>query len=284
MKKTIFIALFALLGLFQASAQDYEYVPFVREGVKWVYCYINNDDYQENHFDPNLAYGTVYLNLEFKGDTIINGKTYKAMHKYYGDAINELNDTIPIYMREEDRVVYAIIPDGIFYHDCPIGNYGGEYVDPAIYEGQEFVLYDFRDPISYWDGLFNQHFWYWYDDMIVIGQHLVKRYVGYHSGEFHIIESIGMDAPSYSYTLCFFRLTTAGDVLFHLSHVIEDGEIIYKGFRFDSDYWTGVDEVVADQWGLQDGYYYDLMGRAVGQDVPTMPGIYIHNGKKIVVR
>ena len=33
-----------------------------------------------------------------------------------------------------------------------------------------------------------------------------------------------------------------------------------------------------------DENYYNLMGQPVGKDVPITPGIYIHQGKKIVVR
>ena len=33
-----------------------------------------------------------------------------------------------------------------------------------------------------------------------------------------------------------------------------------------------------------DENYYNLMGQPVGKDVPTVPGIYIHQGKKILVR
>ena len=66
MKKTILFAILALLGMSQMVAQEYEYVPFVREGVKWVYFYSNTDDTYPA--DPNLAIGTVYLNLEIKGD------------------------------------------------------------------------------------------------------------------------------------------------------------------------------------------------------------------------
>ena len=106
MKKTLLITMFALLGMTQAVAQEYEYVPFVREGVKWVYFYT----YPTDPFSQ-----LVYLTLEFRGDKVINGKTYKAMHKYYGDAINEENDTVPIYMREENKVVYGFVPDCIFY-------------------------------------------------------------------------------------------------------------------------------------------------------------------------
>ena len=36
MKKTLLLSILALLGMTQAAAQEYEYVPFVREGVKWV--------------------------------------------------------------------------------------------------------------------------------------------------------------------------------------------------------------------------------------------------------
>ena len=123
MKRLLIISMLALLGMTQAVAQEYEYVPFVREGVKWVYR-VHNDSWTPN---PALPAGTFYFNLEFKGDTIINGKTYKAMHKYFGDAINEENDTVPIYMREEDKVVYGIIPDGRRYTDCPVGRVGKRY-------------------------------------------------------------------------------------------------------------------------------------------------------------
>ena len=117
MKRLLIISMLALLGMTQAVAQEYEYVPFVREGVKWVYQ-VSNSELEPN---PALPVGIFYFNLEFKGDTVINGKTYKVMHKYYGDAINEENDTVPIYMREENKVVYGIIPGGRRFADCPVG-------------------------------------------------------------------------------------------------------------------------------------------------------------------
>ena len=264
---------------------EYNYVPFVREGVKWVYYYYNGDDYYPA--DPNLASGMVYLNLEFKGDTVINGKTYKAMHKYYGEAINEENDTIPIYMREEGKVVYAIVPDCKFYLDCPIGNYEGSAEDfNAMEQGREFVLYDFSDPVAYWNQAFNQQDWLTGIDTITVGKHLAKRYTGEHWGRFYIIEGIGFDASS-CYTLCFFMpmSTGYGDVYFGLSHVIEGGEIIYATDNYDPDHWTGINEVDAEKTQRSlDPRYYDLMGRALGTEVPTTPGIYIHQGKKIMVR
>jgi hypothetical protein len=70
-----------------------------------------------------------------------------------------------------------------------------------------------------------------------------------------------------------------------LSHVVKDGKIIYKGMRYRHGAFDGIDEVVADKSPRrpQDDNYYNLMGQPVGKDVPTAPGIYIHNGKKIIV-
>jgi hypothetical protein len=71
-------------------------------------------------------------------------------------------------------------------------------------------------------------------------------------------------------------------VTYILSHVIEDGEIIFRRYEQPQ---TVINEVVADVPQRQlDGNYYNLMGQPVGKDVPTVPGIYIHQGKKILVR
>ena len=54
--------------------------------------------------------------------------------------------------------------------------------------------------------------------------------------------------------------------------------------RYREGAYDRINEVVADQRRVKDSNYYDLMGRVVGKDVPTVPGIYIHQGKKICVR
>ncbi len=272
----------------QPDPDEYEYVPFVREGVKWVYR-VHNDSWTPN---PALPAGTFYFNLEFKGDTIINGKTYKAMHKYFGDAINEENDTVPIYMREEDKVVYGIIPDGRSYTDCPVGRVVFE--DPQeIYSGNEFIMYDFNDPLgfltSFTGGLEGDTYSYYehqYTDTIAFGNHLGKRYNGtWWENSFRLIEGIGQDHDSSGYTLYIAYPIGMHLLYFNFSHVIENGEIIYKGFRYREEDFDGIGEVVADKTRCPlDANYYNLMGQPVGKDVPTVPGIYIHQGKKIVVR
>ena len=104
MNKSLFLILLALLGMSQAVAQEYEYVPFVREGVKWAY-YITNYRYSEEYLtNPARGDNINYYTLELKGDTVINGKTYKVMHKYSGDAINPESDTHLPARGEQDSV------------------------------------------------------------------------------------------------------------------------------------------------------------------------------------
>ena len=230
MKKLLIIPILALLGISQLTAQDYEYVPFVREGVKWVYSFHDeNDDSGQFRL----------LNLELKGDTVINGKTYKAMHKYYGDAINEENDTIPVFLREDDKVVYGIVPDGRKYSDCPLGC---TYNSVDFYDGQEHVLYDFGATEAFWNNLlnvFDQETVDFYSpvktDTIMIGTHMAKRHEGLFMGNvFFTIEGIGMDTQVNGYPLFFFKGKMGfSSNLFHLSHVIEDGEIIYKSVNYE---------------------------------------------------
>lgn len=236
MKRSILLVALALLAVSQVAANEYMYTPFVREGVKWIYYYVNEDGFYPA--DPVLGNGKVYMNLEFKGDTVINGLTYKAMHKYHGGAINADNDTVPIYMREKDKIVYAIVPDGKMYSDCPIGNSYSPDIYDLISEGKEFILYDFNDPVAYSDRLVNQsgyddQYQHLYTDTIAIGSHLAKQYVGNLWGDFRMIEGVGIDALS-SYTLDFFMVLPTGyGTYFGLSHVVEGGDIVYRGQKFD---------------------------------------------------
>jgi hypothetical protein len=105
----------------------------------------------------------------------------------------------------------------------------------------------------------------------------------------YVVEGIGFDSYDMGDLLTPFTRRPNPDADYQeycgLSHVIKDGKIIYKGMRYRQGAFTGIDEVVAD--GARrplDPHYYDLMGQPVGHDVPTTPGIYIHQGKKIVVR
>ena len=289
MKKTLLFTVLALLGMTQTVAQEYEYVPFVREGVKWVYCY-DSPIMALGYEDGFIPFGIHYYTFEMKGDTVIDGKSYKPVHLYSGNGINEANDTIPVYLREENKVVYGIIPDDKRYYECPIGIgtmvLGYNYVSPGLETGIEFVLYDFNNIETFYSSLAFSD--YNDNDTVQIGNHLSKRYIFniFNDNKDYIIEGLGFVEGCGMPLNYFYGLTTGvNQVMYWLSHVIEDGEIIYKGMGYSDDALVGIDEVVADRTRRPaDPNYYNLMGQPVGQDVPTAPGIYIHQGKKVVVR
>ena len=262
MKKTLLLTLLALLGMTRAVAQEYEYVPFVREGVKWVYC-IMNYDYDVNKWYTNPAWrdNMTYRVLELRGDTVINGKTYKAMHMCVDDVDSEPNDVVPIYLREEDKVVYGIIPDGKLYYDCHVYNYYTEPLRLNYYNGEEFVLYDFKDPVAYWDDIFAspayQNEYYEDDyynllsvDTIAVGNHMAKCYDGEISYyKFKTIEGIGWVASHGNTNVLCLRFPQWYGIFassFWFSHVIEDGEIVYPQGFVDDRYLPVIREGV--QW------------------------------------
>ena len=305
MKKTLFLSFVAMLGFTQAVAQEYEYVPFVREGVKWVYCIDNSYDEAFSETYLPIPAGTSYYSFEMKGEAEFDGKHYKPVILYYIDEAGKeiAQEIIPVYLREEDKVVYAKHADGIQHPQCPVGIYqfiSYPYQGLPIYVcDEEFVLYDFNDPKAFYDTIFAKQNMeledaglgpfidYVRTDMIPLGNRQSKcHYFNYiYSDVNKIIEGIGYDGKAGMPLFYFKNFITGFEVMYYLSHVIENGEIIYKGIHYNPDVHVGIDEVVSEQsrraW---DGNYYNLMGQPVGTEVPTTPGIYIHQGKKICVR
>ena len=294
MKKTILMMLFALLGMTQMVAQEYEYIPFVREGIKWV-CYYDNIG-QFPSYDQYYSEGLNFFTLEIKGDTIINNKAYKAMHKYSGASIDTRNDTIPVFLREEDKIIYGIVPKTNFYPDILIG-YGDELgMQPNMYQivrsGDEFILYNFKNTKQYYDSIFARHINYNYEYIsseyfVLNNEPVLCHHLMLILKDCYLIEGVGYDTDDIhiaGYPLFYMASERSNPPTFFLSHVIKDGKIIYKGMRYREGAYDGINEVVADQRRVHDGNYYDLMGRAVGKEVPTVPGIYIHQGKKICVK
>ncbi len=301
MKKIVLFAMMTLLGMTQLGAQEYEYVPFVREGVKWV-CFYDNDVHGVWPYDDLIPNGIHYYALEMKGDTCIDGKWYKPVHYYSGNGINELNDTVPVYVREENKVVYGIIPDDRRYWECPIGiGTIARLIDWEIVSnvstGVEFILYDFNNPVVFYENLdpfLCSRLQYLHTEMAQIGNHLSKKLVfdhissdpdGQYYGSEPIIEGIGYAGDKGAPFNYFYVYLPYGQIFYRLCHVIENGQIIYKTRWYNPDVTLGINEVVTDVPQRQlDGNYYNLMGQPVGKDVPTVPGIYIHQGKKILVR
>lgn len=278
MKKTLLLSILTLLGMTQAAAQEYEYVPFVREGVKWTYSI--QDYHYETDYETNPARGDnkVYRTLEIMGDTVINGKTYKAMHMCVDDQYSEPKDVVPVYLREENKKVYGIVPDSKFYDDGLVGNFYSGLYDSAILNGQEFLLYDFQDPVSYWANAGDE--WHaaidLHVDTVVVGDHLAKRY--FEESEyaelvdpFRIVEGIGAMGTN-SYPLAFFMPVCTGihcTEYYSLEKVVENGEVIYPQNYVEDRYlpviregvkWVNEYVEISDEGTTSHYYSYEFKG------------------------
>ena len=149
----------------------------------------------------------------------------------------------------------------------------------------EYLIYDFNDFVAFYDT---------YSRIKVVetgvetvGDALRKAYYVTETKRGLILESVGA--------------VTEGGLLFPmtgrwvngphphtlgLSHVIENGEVVYKSPRYDYLHGlitpTAVVDLKTDDMPQADNLYYNLMGQPVAK--PTQPGIYIHQGKKIVIK
>ena len=101
------------------------------------------------------------------------------------------------------------------------------------------MLYDFRDFESYIASLWDESTMYPIDtttDTVVVGNHTAKRYNLY-NGHVQFIEGVGAvnDGSGYTiYPMVPILMSTTYDV-FYLSHVEENGEIIYKTEFYTDD-------------------------------------------------
>jgi hypothetical protein len=299
MKKALLITLLALLGLGQAIAQDSEssgYLSLVREGVKWV-----NEKVIVNHGDTTKY----YYNYEFSGkDGLTNmaGEINDACFYYLGEQLNVEQDSLIAGLRD-DRSVTCMRNNA---YNKVLSENRVIFELPMYLDGGTRTLYDFYYPYScIYYYLMSEYYWVEQgheeeitaENLIEVEPVTVEGVecfrIAYldENGEplAYIVEGIGFDSRDMGDLLTPFTRQPDHDADYQewcgLSHVVKDGQIIYKGMRYREGAFTGIDEAVADRTGRpQDENYYDLMGRPVGKDVPTAPGIYIHNGKKIVVR
>ncbi|MBQ9576598.1 MAG: hypothetical protein IJV11_06925, partial [Muribaculaceae bacterium] len=60
-----------------------------------------------------------------------------------------------------------------------------------------------------------------------------------------------------------------------------DGNTLYEGAYYS--YYSGISQVDRDAKVSADPRWYDLLGRP-HETRPTQPGIYIHQGRKVVVK
>ena len=305
MKKITIFTLLALLGISQSVAQETERLPIVREGVQWVNekVIVNNGDTTSYYYKYEICGDdTSWFNFE--------GKIFKACYYYTGETLDVETDSLIAGL---DNIVGV---DGSIrgascgrneaykYADQIFGlsMYAGGSMDRFLYWFDNIFFGSYGDIIYYYltcqEVLCPPEEWiltrenFTQIEPVEIEGATCRRYAYVNeNGEtmFYVVEGIGFDSWCMGDLLT--PLTREPDhnaehqEFCGLSHVIKDGQIIYKGMRYRHGAFTGIDEVVTEQPCRPfDPNYYNLMGQPVGKDVPTAPGIYIHNGKKIIVR
>ena len=313
MKKIQSITLLALLATIQASAawDSSDYLPIVREGVKWVNekVIINQDD--------TTKYYYIY---EFSGEdnlTNMAGEINNACFYYRASELDADRDSLIAGLRDNGQVTfvrnnayYALYWEDMINY---VNNEGKEYrlmFPLAGYtDGGTMIIYNFNNPkwncVGYYLSIQHAfHDLYGYEEVLTeenftevepieIEGISCSRYAYVkENGDTmcYVVEGIGFDSRNMGDLLTPFTREPDPDADYQeycgLSHVIKDGQIIYKGMRYSPGNMTGIDEVAAEkpQARQVDDNYYNLMGQPVGKTLPTTPGIYIHHGTKIVGR
>ena len=290
MKKSLLSILTVLFGvsapmLAQSSTDDY--IPLVKEGVRWE-CEIIHLTVPED-IEPSYHYP---YDIVISGDSIINNVEYKKCHyifKGYNDA--PCDETLIALLREDinTKRVYAIFSDK---YKFPIPHVIPEY---SYAQGESFtfnkeeLLYDFadlRNSNQYWGCLSN----FTSTDTIIdnISRKMYVNNLEYQKPS-GIIEGIGvMGNPHITGDLLFpypvsnlipSLPTHYTDPVF-LNYYNENGELVYSSGRVASvesvDINTDATEVAR----------YDIYGRQLSQPTTGINIIKMSNGttKKTIVK
>ena len=198
MKKILTMMLLVLVCSIIVQAQDADYQPLVREGVKWV-------NVLECHYHAESCH---FIYHEFRGDTIVNGKNYKKCYQYTGDEL-DVNAVQPFCaMREEGHKVYEVP----FNEDYSlIYFYSFDDLLQEVEETGEFMLFDFDIPN---------------------GRPEVEDIPG------NIVTGVGYDSDIWGYALvpCL-DIPSDVYYETHGFHHLEDmdGNILYQGAAFDRE-------------------------------------------------
>ena len=113
---------------------NHKYIPVVREGIEWGHKAVISDGDGKK---------TVFYREQLKGDTIIDGKTYKKCYRYTGSKLDTATASLISFMREENRMVYVRANTDA----SQLGKFGLD--DAVTYEeGKDAYVYDFRTETS----------------------------------------------------------------------------------------------------------------------------------------
>ena len=348
MKKFLTIFVLAAFCCSFMIAMAHEYVPMVREGVKWVYVtkpgLRNPVDY-----NPVKSYDYTTVTYEFIGDTTINDvvfkKCWRTVNTPYNNYYYDDTPQVVAYLYEADKQVWAIFPTSFSNNMRGLMGYV-PYVkedydnlqakDPhlanLLIRNQLRLLYDFNDvdaflkniPRKYYPKMDQADPYFTVTESDVVETERSKhiryhlnavrpgrtrsyayedtKHMAWSFNDAYIVESYGFIPPySDQYIVCesssflapcgeYIRNDGAQYTPFfntYFSHVEENGKIVFKGPMYNYAQLLlkgnpdGIEELKATG-DAGESRLYDLQGRPVTSDTPN-PGIYVKQGKKVVV-
>ena len=251
MKKIIIIIVLALVPTILFA---YEYVPLLEEGKTWKYTH--SKPFSEEYYNKSLV---------VKGDSTINGLTYKKIY-------DVSSDVYQYALREEEKRVYCVFPT----KDTPqliydFGKEVGEIVSEEIYNNgisisKTIVRVVAIDAVKYGDRILRR--------MEVVEEYLENDQV-LESGEGIWIEGLGSFCGLVSPVLL------PGNYDTFYSCQIGD-EMLGENELFWAKGLTDGIKSVSKEAPPFSNTLYDLQGRQLQQ--APQKGVYIHNGKIVVSR
>ena len=218
-----------------------EYVPLLREGVKWVCSEEFHDIYNINEGDVNLSASRKYT-IELRGDTVIAGETYKKCYRVCDNEVNwtelAFSKTQPVaFLREEGKKVYGRMKmvkniefETIYWQNVDPDR-DGIWWDEELNCSDEGLIYDFESPKDFSLASTTE-----------ISGIICNVFTQDEVGDGKIIEGIGYDDAKCGDLLCPLKGYQTG--LFYTTtglHHVEnsDGNIIYYGMAFNGDAVSG---------------------------------------------
>ena len=286
----------ALLGSAASQGQTADYQPLVREGVVWHYAYIEqmNPDLTESE------YRYIDNKIEFSGDTAIGGVSYKKCYVYSTDEQDVSAAWLASVIREEA---------GNIITNNGYGLLSGHGYLPFSYPwgsgttSKESVLYNLNDFSGHMFALYAYNSWPSFNpelvkvDSVSLGDARVARYTvkvpEQGNGSFVFVEGVGPDGgerPAFDEGYFFQPFPPAHTgISSHVGGLIKltdlQGNLLYKGSlygQYSSVRDVGVDSEAASK-AAADSRWYSVTGVAFAGR-PSQPGLYIHGGRKVIIR
>ena len=309
-RSVLFLSVLCMIPVWSIAS---DYIPIVREGVKWVYYeYVFNE--VENEYIPTY-YPIVY---EFKSDETnpeSNSKVLWEDRTYVtssGEIQNDVKkiavvseatryianvDIHEVYAKKTDTLEPLVGPligqfmraeeDGLVYKVYSLPLVQDHFDNSKLTKKQREELFTFGsiEMIEMEDGSLRRC---WKNSKYP--SHKLIEGIGYVVTDWYESESNNIALNLINFIDLEPRMYMSYRIL---SHVTENEEILFKGERYEEiqehayvpdkpNQNTGVKDIdaVVPDGDAGDGVYYDMQGRRVAE--PTAPGIYIHNGKVVI--